>query len=181
MAWLSPRLILRHLRAGDLATLLAYRNDPKVARYQSWSGLSEAQARQFIDAMSAAEPGQPGAGFQFAIELSSTGTHIGDCYLKMLDFDPQQAEIGYTLARDYQGQGYGTEAVARLLEYCFDTLDLHRVTATTACANTASIGLLGHLGMRREGRMRRSFWCKGRWLDEYLFAVLRDEWLDRRA
>ena len=33
----SERLVLRRFEDRDLASLLAYRNDPEVARYQGWS------------------------------------------------------------------------------------------------------------------------------------------------
>jgi hypothetical protein len=33
--------------------------------------------------------------------------------------------------------------------------------------------------MRREGAFVENAWFKGRWSSEYLYAVLRDEWLQR--
>ena len=42
---------------------------------------------------------------------------IGDCAAHVRADDPRQAEIGFTLAAEHQGQGYATEAVRRLLEY----------------------------------------------------------------
>jgi aminoglycoside 6'-N-acetyltransferase len=33
----SARLIVRRFRPGDAAALAAYRSDPDVARYQSWT------------------------------------------------------------------------------------------------------------------------------------------------
>ena len=46
----TPRLILRHFQPSDLPTLLVYRNDPEVAKYQGWSSLTEAEAEAFIEA-----------------------------------------------------------------------------------------------------------------------------------
>jgi len=40
----SERLILRHFEDSDLPAFLAYRNDPEVARYQSWD-LTESKRR----------------------------------------------------------------------------------------------------------------------------------------
>lgn len=35
------RLRLRHFKDSDLSQFIGYRNDPDVARYQSWEGISE--------------------------------------------------------------------------------------------------------------------------------------------
>ena len=92
-------------------------------------------------------------------------------------FDHRQAEIGFTLSREYQGYGYATEAVSSILNYAFHTFDLHRIIAITDCENIASVALLERLGMRREGHFIQNIWFKGKWGDEYLYAMLKDEWL----
>jgi RimJ/RimL family protein N-acetyltransferase len=94
--------------------------------------------------------------------------------------DHQQAEIGFTFSRDYQGKGLAREAAACVLDYAFNGLGLHRVIAITDCANERSVALLGRLGMRREGHFIENVWFKGRWGDEYQYATLREEWLRKR-
>jgi RimJ/RimL family protein N-acetyltransferase len=108
----TTRLRLRHFTDSDLAAFMAYRNDPAVAKYQGWEGISEAQARAFLQEQQEVQPGVPGQGFQIAIELKETGNLIGDCYFNINEHDDRQAEIGYTLSRAYQGQGFATEAVS---------------------------------------------------------------------
>lgn len=93
--------------------------------------------------------------------------------------DGRQAEIGFTFSRAYQGRGLASEAVARLLDYAFGELGLHRVYAITDQENVRSVALLERLGMRREGEFVENAWFKGRWSSEYLYATLRDEWLQR--
>src|SRR3954453_11935536 len=147
----TARLHIRHFTETDIPTLLAYRNDPVVAKYQGWDSMTEAEARAFVHEMQQGQPGVPGPGFQFAVALKPRGPHIGDCFVKLLDHDPRQAEIGYSLARPYWGQGFATEALIAILDYCFRTLSLHRVNAITDCNNLPSVALLERLGMRREG------------------------------
>ncbi|MCI0406466.1 MAG: GNAT family N-acetyltransferase, partial [candidate division Zixibacteria bacterium] len=118
--------------------------------------------------------------FQFAVELKSTGELIGDCALKVSKEDIHQGEIGFTLAREHQGKGLAAEAVSALLDYAFTKLELHRIIAITDCENSASIRLLERLGMRREGQSQQSFRNKGEWRDEYQYAILRGEWLQKR-
>lgn len=174
----TDRLRLRRFTDVDLKPFMAYRNDPEVARYQSWEGITEREAREFLAEQKTIQPGMPGQWFQIAAELKETGKLIGDCALKIEEHDPRQAEIGYTFAREYQGRGLASEAVTRVLDYALLTLGLHRIIAITDCLNTASVALLERLGLRREGHFIHNIWFKGRWGDEYLYAILQEEWQD---
>ncbi len=177
----TTRLRLRHFTDADLALFMAYRNDPEVAKYQGWEGISEPEARAFIQEQKEVQPGMPGQWFQIAVELKETGMLVGDCALKSEEHDERQAEIGYTLSRAYQGRGIASEAVSCVLEYAFVTLGLHRVIAITDCENAASVALLERLGLRREGHFRQNVWFKGKWGDEYLYAMLQEEWRNMRS
>jgi RimJ/RimL family protein N-acetyltransferase len=67
--------------------------------------------------------------------------------------------------------------VSRLLDYAFADLGMYRVVATADRQNAPSVALLERLGMRREGSFTRNVWFKGHWASEYLYAILKDEWL----
>lgn len=181
----TTRLRLRRFRDADLAPFMAYRNDPEVARYQSWEQTSLAEAQAFLREESVTRYGVPGAGAQIAIEQKATGALIGDLYFHLEDTGaatehPWQGEMGYTLARDAQGHGFATEAVTAWLDYAFTAYPLHRVVAVVDCLNARSFALLERLGFRREGHFLQNVWFKGAWGDEYLYATLREEWLARR-
>jgi RimJ/RimL family protein N-acetyltransferase len=177
----SERLNLRRFEDSDLAAFVAYRNDPEVARYQSWDSCDEHEARAFIREVGSAQPGVPSEWLQFAVEPKVTGGLIGDCALRVDEQEPYRAEIGFTLAHEHQGKGFASEAVSRLLDYAFSTLGLHRVVAIADCRNKPSWALLERIGMRREGHFLESVWFEGEWSDEYLYAVLKDEWLGKRT
>lgn len=175
----TPRLRLRRFQDTDLSRFMAYRNDPDVARYQGWESISFASARAFIAEERAVPLGVPGVGMQIAIESKESGVLVGDCYFCVLANDPQQAELGYTLASDAQRRGYATEAMTAWLSYAFRAFGLHRVTASLDVENQRSAALLERLGFRREGHFVQGSWFKGKWCDEYLYAVLREEWFAR--
>jgi RimJ/RimL family protein N-acetyltransferase len=175
----TSRLLLRPLNEADLEALLGYRNDPEVARYQSWTKITPKEAQAFVEQAAAAVPG-PGRSLVFAITLPESGLLIGDCILKISE-DGQQGEIGFTLSPLYQGQGYGVEAVQGLLDYAFGTLKLHRIVAVTDARNTPSAKLLERLGMRREGHLLQSRQVRGSWRDELVYAMLQSEWQQARG
>jgi len=176
----TPRLILRRFMEKDAAAFLAYRNDPKIARYQSWEGCGAAEATEFVRRHGTQHFGVPGEWLQIAIALKESDDLIGDCAVRFHVPDARQATIGGTLTRRYQRRGFAVEALSKLLEGLFVGAGLHRVVADTDPENAAAWRLMEQLGMRREGHLKRSLWFKGRWADEYLYATLREEWMAKR-
>lgn len=172
----TSRLVLRRFTEADLAAFVAYRSDPEVARYQSWSDYDARRGRALIEEMRTLQPGEPGRWFQFALALKATGELVGDCALKVEAHEPRQAELGFTLARGHQGQGLGREAVHALLGYALSTFGLHRVVAVTDALNAPAARLLERVGFRREGHFLENVWFKGAWGSEYLYALLARDW-----
>ena len=159
----TQRLIIRRFQAADKAAFLAYRNDPDVARYQSWEAFTEEQATQLIREMETLPLGLPGRGVQIAVEHKESGTLAGDIYLQVDGQEERQAEIGFTFSRSFQGQGLATEALTALLDSAFRRLALHRITAITDGRNAPAAALLERLRFRREGHFLKSVWFKGAW------------------
>jgi aminoglycoside 6'-N-acetyltransferase len=173
----THRLSLRSFQETDLEAFVRYRSDPEVAKYQSWDApYGASAAAKFIQEMQQRHPGTKGEWYQIAVVLKDSGEMIGDCAFHILPQDGLQAEIGVTLSRRYQGKGYATEALTRLLDYLFMELELHRVQATCDTENLASAKLLERIGMRREGHLRENIWFKGAWGSEYTYALLKREW-----
>jgi RimJ/RimL family protein N-acetyltransferase len=177
----TPRLLLRPFESRDIQAFSDYRSDPEVARYQGWTApYSRAQAALFVAEMMSAVPGQPEHWYQLAVERKAAEGLIGDIAFR-LSADARQSEVGFTLARAHQGQGYAAEAVGRLVDYLFADLNLHRVFANCDPQNAASIRLLERLGFRREGLFVDSLWYKGTWASELWYALLRREWETHRV
>jgi RimJ/RimL family protein N-acetyltransferase len=171
----TPRLSLRPLVPGDAGPMFRYRSHPDVRRYQSWEPASEAEILAFIRSQPA-DGCVPGEWFQLGIDLRASGELAGDCGIHRLAADPRQAEIGITLAPEFQGRGLATEALRALLGYLFGSLGLHRVTGSVDPRNAASMALLARAGLRQEAHFRESYWCRGEWTDDAIFALLTREW-----
>ena len=94
-------------------------------------------------------PGTPGSWFQFAITVKPDFPLIGDCALH-LDSD-RVAEIGFTLSRAGQGQGFAAEAVRAVIRYAFLELGARRVQAIVDARNESAIRLLEPRGAPARG------------------------------
>ena len=175
----TPRLVLRRFTDADAPVFLAYRNDPRIARHQSWESCSPTEAAEFVQRHATQTFGLPGEWLQIAIALKESNQLIGDCAVRVHTSDTRQATIGGTLSQPFHRQGFAVEALSCLLECLFLRLELHRVVADTDVENAAAWRLMEQLGLRREGHLKQSLWFKGRWADEYLYAIRREEWLAR--
>jgi RimJ/RimL family protein N-acetyltransferase len=174
----TERLILRKFKESDAEDFLRYRTKPQVTLYQGdgWGDYKLEQSLDFVKEQMNFEPGIPDTWFQIAIELKDTKKLIGDCAIHTLSQDARQIEIGFTIDPMYQNKGLGIEAVKHLLEYIFNTLNKHRVIAITDVRNKNSIKLLEKIGMRKEGHFIKNAWYKEEYTDEFLYAMLKEEW-----
>jgi RimJ/RimL family protein N-acetyltransferase len=172
---LTQRLRLRDLAKSDADRILQYRSDPEVSRFQSWGTESVEAIR--LDIISMHEQAEENdRWYQLGIALQSGGELIGDCGFRLLGAELRQAEVGITLATEYQGRGYATEALRELLHFLFVTRRMHRVFGSIDPRNVRSLRLMERVGMRKEAHFVRSLWFKGEWVDDVIFAVLASEW-----
>jgi RimJ/RimL family protein N-acetyltransferase len=155
--------------------MFAYRSHPEVLLYQSWAPTSLEEVRSFIDRMSVRESNAPG-WFQVGIAEQADDNLIGDCGIHVLETDSRVAEIGITIAPDFQRNGYATEALTVILNLLFVNLSKHRVFASVDPRNLRSMALMKRLGLRQEALFVRGLWFKESWVDDAVFAMLADEW-----
>lgn len=172
----TRRLILRPLQMADAADLFAYASDPAVARYVLWSAhqsIHDSQA--FIRwIMGQYRQGIPSS---FGVCHRADGRMIGTMGFTGWVEEDRMAEIGYSFSRAYWGQGIATEALDRMLQYCFDTLNLHRVEGQHDASNPASGRVMEKAGMKKEGLLRGRVWNKDRFVDTVMYGILRDDWV----
>lgn len=78
------------------------------------------------------------------------GTHVGDLCFKGLG-ENGAVEIGYGILKDYQGQGFATEAVRAAAAWALGQPGVTRVEAETAPDNRASQRVLEKCGFLPSG------------------------------
>lgn len=174
---LGERITLRDFEPQDAEARWAYVSDPQVSRYQSWTYLADLEACEEMLLSDIAEAKSDSRKvYLLAAELN--GRVIGEAGLDLGPAKDSNCSIFYTMKREYWGQGYATEAARMVVRFAFETLNLHRVSATINAENAASRGVVTHkLGMRHEGKMREaSKLFNGQWGDSDLFSLLRQEW-----
>lgn len=100
-------------------------------------------------------------------------------FVNVEDASWRRPELGYGIVQEHHGQGYGTEAVALAVDYCFRTYPHPAIGAGAFAFNDASRGLLASLGFSEEGRTRRDMFVDGEYRDMVQYCLLREEWETR--
>ena len=172
----TARLQIRNLKATDLTDFHFYRSNPVVTKYQGFDVFTIEQAKEFIDEQSNKEFGKAGEWVQYGIENKKNGKLIGDCAIKLDEYDIRIAEIGITISHTEQKNGYAKEVLIAILNFLFDIDDFHRVTEIVDAENVASIQLLKSVGFKQEGHFIENIYFKGKWGSEFQYAMLRKEW-----
>jgi RimJ/RimL family protein N-acetyltransferase len=169
--------VVRPWQIGDAEPLAVQANDREV-----WLGMRDAfphpygieDANRFIGMARQMVP----ESF-FAIE--DDGKIAGGIgYTKHADVERIGAEVGYWLGRAFWGRGIATAALRLLTGHAFTAnAELRRLYAVPYCSNLGSARVLEKAGYRREGTLRQSALKDGRVLDQFMYAIVRDEWAER--
>jgi ribosomal-protein-alanine N-acetyltransferase len=85
--------------------------------------------------------------------------------------------IGLGWNRDNWGKGYASETLQAIVSYCFTELGLNRIEAEIYEFNDRSIRLFERQGFRRDGVRRQYIFKDGMFKDEYIYSLLREEWI----
>ena len=133
----SERLILREWQTEDLDDLYEYACVEGVGELAGWSHHeskkeSTAILKRFMDGKKT-----------FAIELKSVHKVIGSLGLEPIrhpdEFDELFGrELGFVLSKEYWNQGIMSEAVSRVIDWCFDEAKLDYLICCNYADNAAS-------------------------------------------
>lgn len=110
--------------------------------------------------------------YVFAIELKQGNEFIGLIGITLGKEKYKNAEVWFKLDPRFWNKGYATESLKRIIAFGFEDLNLHRIEAGCAVANTGSIHVLEKVGMLREAHTRKLLPLKSGWSDNYGYAIL---------
>lgn len=177
----SERLLFRKYQDKDYSVFYDMLSNLDNMKYRSSEPKNKDEVLEYLNWGICCAEQRPCINFRYAVVLKETGETIGSCELAFTDKDP--AELAWELHRNYWRKGYGTEIGKTLLELGFQKLGLRRIVADCNILNKGSYRIMEKIGMRREAHYVK--YCRGNsalnyeWCDKYLYAVLREEWLEK--
>ena len=102
---------------------------------------------------------------------------IGNCAIQNIECRNRACTCGITIGeKNYQNKGYGTEVMELLVEYGFDILNLNRIELSVYEFNSRAFKTYQKVGFIEEGRKRQARYRKGKYHDEIIMAILREDW-----
>jgi ribosomal-protein-alanine N-acetyltransferase len=173
------RLVLRELRLTDAPALLAMLGSEEVARFISPPPSSVEGFERFIHWTHRQR--EAGAYVCFVVVPGGRDFPAGLVQVRQLDAGWHTAEWGFALGSPFWGKGLFAEAAASVIDFVFTHLGVRRLEARAATDNGRGNGALAKLGAVREGLLRRSFMKDGKYQDQALWAIVREDWMQRQA
>jgi ribosomal-protein-alanine N-acetyltransferase len=171
----SHRVSLRPVSTADSRLLDRWRLEPSVRRHQPLSEASLAQLQADLALQDIADLYR-GRGDKFQWIVLFDSRPVGWITLVITNWSHGLGEIGYALSTPYQRLGIMPRALELLLEIVFVQTRLRRIEARCSVDNKASYTVLERVGFSREGRLRSYFVLHGEPIDNYLYAILRQDY-----
>jgi RimJ/RimL family protein N-acetyltransferase len=117
----------------------------------------------------------------FAVTLRGFDTAIGIFQVRQTEPGFGAAEWGFAIGSAFWGTGAFQDGAELVLDFAFDTIGVHRMEARAAVPNGRGNGALQKIGAVQECLLRKSFLCKGQYLDQVLYAILDIDWRESRT
>jgi len=170
---------LRAVRASDADDLFPLIFHSRVTDTLAWDGpASLAELRQDLAEREVLTARSERHIFTIVEQTSSRP--VGSASIRP-DGQAFRADVGLWVAEQYQGRGYGTLVVRRLIKYGFERLGLEKIEASIFTGNWASRRIFEKNGFLLEGTIRSALRKRGRIVDEWLVGLTRPEYATRRT
>jgi len=122
-----------------------------------------------------------GDSYLFMIERSEDHATIGYCTVQNIMWHASLAQVGIEIySPEFQGKGYGTEAMNLLVDFIFLHINVNKVKLGVFGFNERAIKSYEKCGFQVEARLREEMFRHGRYHDIVLMGLLRREWEARR-
>ena len=167
------RVYLRALEPDDYKVTIKWRNDD-----ETWSMVggpkyfvsSEYEKQWILNAINNKNE------IRLGICLKENDELIGLCSLTEIDWINKNAQSSIMIGEKInKGKNCGTEGELLLLQYAFYERGFERIWAKILEKNNASIKMHEKCGFRKEGILRNSVFKNGKFQNQIIMSILRDE------
>lgn len=116
--------------------------------------------------------------YRWAIIEMESNTCIGQIAIFLVNEKNHFCEIEYCLGKKFHRKGYATEAVKTVLDFCFNTVNFHKVQVCHKEGNVASQGVIKKCNFTYEGTLRDFFYMNEKYVNRLYYSMLKDEYLN---
>jgi len=164
----TDRLVIRPMNKDDVDSLNKWLPDESIYTY--WGkgpSKSEKNPELLFE-----KNDKPSKSFHEGIALKDNNEVIGDIYVYLIEND-RMASVAFRISKEYQGKGYGTEALKAMTDFCFKNTELKRLWTEVDIRNIGSYKMLEKCGYTREGLIRQGKMVNT-WCDYYIYGKIKE-------
>ncbi len=175
----GEHVTLRELRRSDAAGLVTMLSTEEVARFITPPPATVEGFERFIE-WTHLQRAQ-GTYACFAVVPEGMDTAIGIFQVRQLEPSFATAEWGFAIGSPFWGTGVFADGAKLTVDFAFSVLGAHRLEARAAAKNGRGNGALAKIGAVREGMLRKSFLRSGEYLDQILWSIVREDWMQTQS
>ena len=167
----TERLTLRRVLPSDVKEMFELRSNPETMKYiprPLVTNYDEALAhiKMMEDKIETNE------GINWAITLKGDDKMLGVIGHYCIKPEHYRAEVGYMILPEYHGKGITTEAVQCVVDYGFNTMQLHSIEGVIDPENEASQRVLQKCGFVKEAHFKENEFYDGKFIDAVVYSKL---------
>jgi RimJ/RimL family protein N-acetyltransferase len=162
---------LRPPRPEDAALMITWFEDLEVTRFMLLRFPPSIDAeREWLDGMAKAQD-------SVVWVVEHEGRAVGTSAIHLIDWANGFGTTGTVIGeKSVWGKGLGRELMQLRTHYAFTQLPLRKLKSAYFDGNEASARAQAAVGYREVGRHRADRFIDGKWVDQVITEVLRDDW-----
>ena len=168
------KVTLREVRRSDAPALLAMLTSEEVAEFVSPLPRTVEGFEGFIE--EAHHERTRGNSFCYAVVPEGYEDAMGLFQVRQLEPGFGSAEWGFAIGSPFWGRGVFLEGAKAVIDFSFGVVGVQRLEARSIASNARGNAALRKVGALQEGTLRRSFQRNGRYFDQILWSILKDDW-----
>lgn len=167
----TERLTLRRVLPSDVKEMFELRSNPETMKYIPRPLLTNhEEALAHIQMME--DKIETNEGINWAITLKGDDKMLGVIGHYRIKPEHYRAEVGYMILPEYHGKGITTEAVQCVVDYGFNTMQLHSIEGVIDPENEASERVLQKCGFVKEAHFKENEFYDGKFIDAVVYSKL---------
>lgn len=174
--YIGEKIRLREYRREDIKQAQSFINDSEIKRLLH-PGIpflfTYEDEMKWFDSISATKE-----NYSFAIETLEDGKYIGGCGINRIDWKNSVVTIGIFIGeKNHLGKGYGTDAMKVFVRFIFEQMNINKIKLQVFAFNERAFKSYEKCGFKIEGRLRKEIFKDGRYHDEIIMGLLREDWV----
>lgn len=112
-----------------------------------------------------------------ALHTIEDNKFIGTFKIGPIDWHAKNVNLGIMIGdKESWGKGIATEAFLFAIKFCFEELEMHKITGGCMEPNIGMCKVFEKLGFKEEGRFREQDFLEGKYSDHLHYGLLKEEY-----